>query len=211
METAIAANPSQNRVNITIITGWRGELIENFVDQLPTDFPALITTHPCPEWQQGNGASLLAVKERCRAPFNLLMSDHIFQPSLLSKLNNSAQPDCALSLAVDYNLSNPLVDLNDVTRVDCHNGTIVNIGKHLKDFTCFDTGCFYCTPDIFTALEKAQRDHNDYGISGAVKVLAEHKNARCVDVTGAMWIDVDTPQMLKKAEEIVPAMDQQPT
>lgn len=203
METAVAANSSHNRADISIITGWRGELIQTFIDHLPADFPARITTHPCPDWEQGNGASLLAVKKHCCAPFNLLMSDHIFEPSLLGKLNRSVQPDCALSLGVDYDLSNPLVDLEDVTRVDCHNGVIVDIGKHLKDFTCFDTGCFYCTPDIFDALEQAQRDHNDYGISGAVKVLAENENARCVDVTGAQWIDVDTPQMLKKAEEII--------
>lgn len=203
MEAAIAANTSGTDPHFSIVTGWQPGLIENFVRQMPADFPASVSTIHCPDWQKGNGASLLEMKNHLSEPFNILMSDHIFDPALLAKLNQTARPGTALSLAVDCNLENPLVDIDDVTRVLTSDGAIVNIAKHLQNYNAFDTGCFYCTPALFSALEQAQLQHNDFGISGAVKVLAGTGDARVIDVTGSRWIDVDTPQMLEKAAELV--------
>jgi asparagine synthase (glutamine-hydrolysing) len=45
-------------------------------------------------------------------------------------------------LNVDYNIDNPVVDLEDVTRVNCTSSEITNIGKVIRDYNAFDTGIF---------------------------------------------------------------------
>ena len=62
------------------------------------------------------------------------------------------EPD-TVTLAVDFNIAGSINDLDDVTRVKCSNGRIVNIGKVIRDFNAIDTGIFLCTPVIFDALE----------------------------------------------------------
>lgn len=203
MDSIIAAAPAGTLPDITLVTGWRPHLLETYVNRLPQDFGARVTTCFCPDWQKGNGASLLAARDNITGPFNVVMSDHIFEPALLERLNMMADSDMPVNLAVDYNLSNPLVDLDDVTRVECRDHAIVNIAKSLDRFNAFDTGCFYCTPQMFDALHQAARNKGDHGISGAVTLLAKQGKAHCIDVTGSSWIDVDTPQMFALARDML--------
>jgi len=61
--------------------------------------------------------------------------------------------------------------LDDVTRVMCSNGRIVNIGKVIREFNAIDTGVFLCTPVIFDA-PPGEPGGSDDSISGAMNVLA---------------------------------------
>jgi len=101
---------------------------------------------------------------------------------------------------VDGNRSNPLIDLEDVTRVKTEGGKIRDIGKNLKDYNGFDTGLFVCTPAIFDALERCEKETGDTSLSGAVRGLASSGRANAVDINGHFWIDVDDPEAFRRAE-----------
>lgn len=154
------------------------------------------------EWEKQNGISVLKARGVLSSPFFLLMSDHMFDDAILRqlKLNAIADDGRDVILAVDTRLeNNPLVDLDDVTRVLEDDGNIVDIGKHLSSYNAFDTGIFYCTPGIFAALEQSI-EQGDASLSGGIRVLAAKGKAGVMDIGDATWIDVDNEEMLEKAK-----------
>lgn len=77
-----------------------------------------------------------------------------------------------------------------------------HIGKVIRDFNCFDTGVFLCTPVMFEALSESQARGDD-SISGAMNVLAEWGKARVFDIGDKVWVDVDDPIAFGKAEMLL--------
>ncbi|CAN5124495.1 hypothetical protein BH18ACT5_BH18ACT5_12180 [soil metagenome] len=152
------------------------------------------------DFRQGNGLSALCAREHLQGErrFGLLMADHVFEPAMLSLLFNEEPDPDGVVLAIDRDTSNPLVDLNDVTRVSVSDGLVRIIGKGLEDYDGYDTGAFIATPAIFDALDEA-RASGDTSLSGGMQRLASASRLRAHDATGRMWIDVDTRSDLRKA------------
>ena len=103
-------------------------------------------------------------------------------------------------LATDANLSNPLVDLEDVTRVYEEQGFIRQIGKGIEHYNAFDTGIFLCTPGLFESLEISIRRDKDASLSGGIRILAESNLAMSKDIDNRFWLDVDDSRTYVKAE-----------
>ena len=66
--------------------------------------------------------------------FLLLMADHLFEPSLARALTTLELAKGEIALAVDGETRNPIVEMEDVTRVKVEAGKIRDIGKGLVDF-----------------------------------------------------------------------------
>jgi CDP-L-myo-inositol myo-inositolphosphotransferase len=134
------------------------------------------------------------------------MADHLFDPNLVRPLTTMTLGDGEVALMVDRNTRNPLVDMEDVTRVKVEDDgpmerkKIRDIGKGLADFNGFDTGIFLCSPAIFKALEQSKEKDGDTTLSGAVQVLAAAGHAKAIPSHG-FWIDVDDPAAFRKAEQ----------
>ena len=145
------------------------------------------------EYETGNGLSVMCARELLAAEprFALLMADHVFEPELLAGLFNEAPGPGEAVLAVDYDLSNPLVGLDDVTRVAASDGRVRAIGKGLDSYDGFDMGAFVCSPGVFDALEESAAS-GDTSLSGGMRLLAAADRLRAHDATGHSWIDVDT-------------------
>jgi len=108
--------------------------------------------------------------------------------------------DDEIALAVDQDLKNPMVDMDDVTRVMVRDGLIRNIGKGIEEYNCFDTGIFLCNPVLFSALEQSMRETGDDSLSGGVRILAGKGRVRAMPIDGKFWIDIDDPERYKQAE-----------
>jgi 1L-myo-inositol 1-phosphate cytidylyltransferase len=130
------------------------------------------------------------------------MCDHLVDPGILRSLMAAPREPDTVTLAVDFNIDCPLNDLTDVTRVQCREGKIVNIGKMIRDFNAIDTGVFLCYPTIFAALQESQ-SHGDDSISGGMNVLAQWDKARTFDIQGRFWVDVDDPRAFATAEALL--------
>jgi 1L-myo-inositol 1-phosphate cytidylyltransferase len=152
------------------------------------------------DWSRPNGHSVLTGAAAVgRERHLLMMADHLFDPALVAAV--IAAPAAALVLGVDRRLGNPLVDLDDVTRVRTAGDRIVAIGKHLPDYDCYDTGVFAVDGRFHDALRASVADGGAGSISAGVETLARNGQARVVDVGDAWWLDVDDPRALAQAED----------
>ncbi|HVO45460.1 MAG TPA: NTP transferase domain-containing protein [Steroidobacteraceae bacterium] len=185
-----------------VVTGYRGEEVRAALDAFSAREAIPVVHIVNEEWQRGNGVSVLKAKPYLDGPFLLTMCDHLVDPAILRGLMATTPAPDTVTLAVDFNIAGSINDPDDVTRVHCANGRIVRIGKVIREFNAIDTGCFLCTPVMFDALEASQAQGDD-SISGAMNVLAHRQQARVFDIQGRLWLDVDDPVSLDKAEELL--------
>jgi choline kinase len=185
--------------DFVVVTGYRASEMKEFLEKLSVRRNLKIDTVYNDDWQKENGLSVLKAKEHFEGQFVLMMSDHIFDASIIEKINEFPLNENEIVLAVDCNIDkNSLIDLEDVTRVKKEYDRIIDIGKNLKDYNAFDTGIFRCSPAIFSALEKSI-ECGDSTLSGGIRTLAIERKARVMDIGDSFWIDVDDENALQKA------------
>lgn len=188
----------------TVVTGHEGEALEAHLAQTARTYRLPITCVRTDDWSRPNGHSVLTGADRVGPERHLLMmADHLFDPALVARVIASAP--AALVLGVDRRLSNPLVDLDDVTRVRSDGERIVSIGKHLPDYDCYDTGVFAVDGRFHDALRRSIAGGGAGSISAGVEALAGSGEARVVDVGDAWWLDVDDPRALAQAKDALAA------
>jgi|CXWL01.1.fsa_nt_gi 1L-myo-inositol 1-phosphate cytidylyltransferase len=178
----------------TFVLGYLGQQIRTAVDNL----------HPCgmsirfvenPAFDEGNARSLWAARDAVDGPFLLAMADHLVEPSLVAKVTTQANGRCLL--AVEYAPSDD-ARRDEATLARVQDGRIVDLGKGIADWNALDTGVFWCTPGVFDAITPELRD----GEAGAVFAwLARAGKLDAVDVTGHRWLDVDTADDLRAADD----------
>lgn len=151
-----------------------------------------------PNWQKQNGVSLLTAAGKVSAPFFLAMGDHLFQSSILDEL--VAQSDSSrLNLAIDRKIGS-IFDLDDAMKVQTEDHLITAIGKKLENYNAIDTGIFLCPEIMFDYLRRALQD-GDCSLADGVRLMASEGKALAIDIGEAWWQDVDTPEMLARAEQ----------
>lgn len=151
-----------------------------------------------PNWQKQNGISLLTTAGKVRAPFFLAMGDHLFESSILEQL--VAHADLTrLNLAIDKKIDS-IFDLDDAMKVRTEDRLIVAIGKNLETYNAIDTGIFLCPEIVFDYLHRALKN-DDCSLADGVRLMAEDGKALAIDIGEAWWQDVDTPEMLARAEQ----------
>ena len=151
-----------------------------------------------PNWRKQNGISVLAAAGKVSAPFFLAMGDHLFEPSILSQLLVHADLG-KLNLAIDRKIA-AIFDLDDAMKVRTEGNQITAIGKNLADYDAIDTGIFLCPEIMFDYLSRARKD-DDCSLADGVRLMAEEGKAMAIDIGAAWWQDVDTPEMLARAQE----------
>ncbi len=183
-----------------VVSGYNGKQLRPFLDGLALSCNIAITHLINDDWEQDNGLSVLKAKQHLSEPFLLLMADHLSDPGILRALIKQPPNQGEITLAVDGNIANELVDLDDVTRVKHEHGKLVAIGKGLVDFNGFDTGLCLCTPALFGALERSAADQGDTSLSGGVRCLAGEGLVNVLGIDGRFWLDVDDPKALARGE-----------
>jgi 1L-myo-inositol 1-phosphate cytidylyltransferase len=186
----------------TIVTGHEAARLETFLTGLSERLGLPIATVRIADWDRPNGHSVLAGAASMTGDYLLTMSDHLFDPAIIRLL--LAAPAAALTLAVDRDLANPLLDMDDATKVALGpDGAILRIGKTLENFDAIDTGLFRATPALAKAIKAAVADGGAGSLSEGVQRLAERGEALTVEIKGARWLDVDDPIALAKAEKML--------
>ncbi|MHA6722492.1 phosphocholine cytidylyltransferase family protein [Sphingomonas sp. RS2018] len=185
----------------TVVTGHEGDWLEAFLADHAVATGLSVRTVRIADWSTPNGHSVLAGAEGLDGDYLLTMADHLLDPAMVRSLIARGPAGAALVLAVDRDLANPLVDLDDVTKVATDaEGRIVAIGKTIPAYDAFDTGLFLATPALADAIRAAMARGASGSLSDGVQALAADGRAATHDVTGCGWIDVDDPAALAKAE-----------
>jgi 1L-myo-inositol 1-phosphate cytidylyltransferase len=194
IERVIRAAAAGGASAFTVVTGHEAARVEAFLATL-ADLP--IGTVRVADWDLPNGHSVLAGACRIHGDYLLTMADHLFDPAIVGAL--IAAPPAPLLLAVDRDLANPLLDMDDATKVETRaDGAIVRIGKILERFDAVDTGLFRATPALAAAIGAGGGS-----LSEGVQRLADQGKTMTLNVTGMRWLDVDDPVALAKAEAML--------
>jgi choline kinase len=191
--------------DVYVVIGFNGEKVRNALTAAKKSLGVNIHFIQNDDWEEPNGLSVLKARGHIEGSFFLMMSDHIFDVETFKKMALDPMERHAVKLAVDLRLEdNPLVDLEDVTKVRMDPATenILEIGKTIEPYNAFDTGLFRCTPELFDALETSIRK-GDASLSGGMKVLASDGRAGVMDIGDSFWIDVDNEEMMEKAETLL--------
>lgn len=190
IERVIRSAAEGGATSFIVVTGREADRVETFLATL-TAFP--IETVRVSDWDLPNGNSVAAGAALIEGEYLLMMADHLFDPAIVRRLIDA--PMAPLTLAVDRDLANPLLDMDDATKVETGaDGTILRIGKALESFDAIDTGLFRAAPALAEALQGGG------SLSEGVQRLADRSAAATLDATGLFWLDVDDPAALAKAE-----------
>jgi len=185
---------------VLIVSGYLGERLREwaprYTERLSVSFVQNSAYH------RPNGLSLLCAETHARAPFLLVMADHVFEVDTLDRFLAQAG-DRESILAVDRRVD-AVFDASDATRVVTENGRLRDIGKHLTRFDAIDTGIFLLGPGIFPAL-RASEQAGDGSLSDGIARFAAAYGMDTWDIGDDPWIDVDTPLALAEAERLVRA------
>jgi 1L-myo-inositol 1-phosphate cytidylyltransferase len=202
IEHVIRRAAAGGATRILVVTGHEAERLEGFLAELQMRLALPIGWERVEDWTLANGHSVLAGAAAMNGPYLLSMSDHLFDPAIVAGL--LARPASGVTLAVDRNLSGPLLDIDDATKVEVANdGRIVRIGKALENYNAIDTGLFLASSELAEAIRAVIQAGGSGSLSEGVQRLAESGRAQTMDVGSARWIDVDSPEMLALAEPLI--------
>ncbi|MCP4155458.1 MAG: NTP transferase domain-containing protein [bacterium] len=202
IERVIATVTDAGITDFLVVIGYNGNKIRERLTAYSKKHPVSIDFIENPEWEKPNGISVLCARQKINEPFFLLMSDHLVDVSIIKDLHAEGINDGEVKLAVDWRIeNNPLVDIDDVTKVQVENNRISAISKKIPRYNAFDTGIFLCTPALFDALEQSIANGNA-SLSGGILVMAEKQNALTFDIGDRNWLDVDDDAAFARAEKI---------
>ncbi len=203
IERTIATAQQAGVTEFYVTTGYAADRVEAFLSEVSRRRRVSITPIRNPDWELGNGLSLLAARDRLDEPFLLHMADHVLDQAVLDRILSEPLDDGEVILAADFGVDqNHLIDINDVTKVLTDDHRLVEIGKQLGTYSAFDTGAFLCSPRIFGAAEESVKA-GDRSVSGAIRCLAMRGKAKVIDVRDHRWVDIDTPHDLQNAERLL--------
>jgi choline kinase len=180
---------------ILVVTGFRADRVAAQAEAVSRGDVEVVYNAA---WQRANGLSLLACRRHVSSSFALMMSDHLFDTSILADLMSLDLPAGSVSLAVDPKIDS-IFDLDDATKVRINGGRIAEIGKGLERYNAVDCGLFACTPAIFEALASVAAERGDCSLSEGMAVIGARERFLPFDIGSRWWQDVDTPEMLQAA------------
>jgi choline kinase len=186
-----------------VVTGYREELVRDALRRTPGGLAPRFVSNG--EYWRRASSSLAAARESCGSqPFLLLMSDHAVDASLIQRLleQGAGHASAGCGVAADYG-PRPAHYVDEATKLQvAPDGRVTGIGKTVTGWQALDAGAFYCTPEVWAALDAVGHDAD---ISDVFGWLAIRGRLRAADITGSFWYDIDTGEDLAAAEALVRA------
>jgi len=144
--------------------------------------------------------SVYLALNRVGNPFLIIMSDHIFENSMLMDLI-SHESDKAFTVCLDRNPSRS--EAMEGLKLHLVDGRVIKAGKDITPRYGIDTGLILCREKARKYIEEAIRNKGPKAkISDALNLAALDGEVDYVDVTGRLWKDIDTPDDLVKARRM---------
>jgi len=206
LELGVRQANAAGAAKVVVVTGHEAERLEAGLPALAQRAGIEVVAARVADWSKPNGWSVIAGAERIAGDYLLMMSDHIFSGSILTRLARQGGADRGVTLAIDRRCDNPLVDPDDATwvRLDAR-GFIAAIGKTIAPYDAVDCGAFLATPELADAIRAAIAEGRAGSLSEGMQKLADAGRAATMDVGQAWWLDVDDPRAHALAEAQAPA------
>ena len=136
--------------------------------------------------------------------FLLLMSDHIFEPEILRRLLLKGGAS-AFTLCLDRNP--PWEKIEEGLKVVVRDGRVEQVGKQAPPYYGVDTGLFYCSAGARKIVDETISEIGPKAtVADALRRAIREGQVDYVDVTGLLWMDIDTPEELSEARKMLPGI-----
>jgi 1L-myo-inositol 1-phosphate cytidylyltransferase len=179
---------------VHVVVGHRGDQIRDrllSMDRYGLDVGVVYN----PRFSSPNGSSLAAARNVVSArPFLLVMADHLLSAEAIRRMLG-ASFEFAVGLDCTDLSSERLDDATKVLLDD--EGRVCAFGKRLPRWHGVDAGIFRCTQSVFAVIDAVGCASE---LSTIMTAVAAERPFHAVDLTGAFWLDVDTPRDLEEAE-----------
>lgn len=182
-----------------VVTGYEGECLEKF---LKLHRPDVITARN-PHYQDGSILSIETALPYIHGNFLLMNADHIYPRGMMQKI---VSEQAGLTAICDFDrtlgVDDMKVKLSDTKK-------LLRIKKTLEDFDCGYIGMTYCDAGSLAnykgSIASTRKILGDTSnVEAALGRLAEEGHgANICDTTGHKWLEVDTPEDLKFAENFI--------
>jgi 2-aminoethylphosphonate-pyruvate transaminase len=196
------------RVGLTV--GWQGALLRRRVQEICESepaggVPAEIVYFDNAHWEKPNGLSVQVARRFVDEPMLLLMADQIAAPALCERFAKLPTSSGNTVLGIDRELSR-VFDIDDATKValteEGASGLRVSrMGKELTEYEAVSTSLFVMAPSLLACMDALREPSLTQGVGEA----ARRGLVDALDVTGAVWQDVDSAEMRLHAEWLLRA------
>ncbi len=163
------------------------EKLKEFLEK--NNFKHTLLLNPYPE--RGNGYSLYLARKYVSERFILVMSDHVYEEEFIKEALKGR------GAIVDK--EGKFINKEEATKVRINENRVVDIGKKLKKYDAVDTGFFIFEPRIFKTIEEISKEKESFEL---VEIIKRAK-PKVTEVNGFFWMDIDTPQDIKKARKLL--------
>lgn len=205
LELGVRQARAAGAARVVVVTGHEAERLEAALPALAERAGIPVVARRVEDWSKPNGWSVIAGAEAISGDYLLMMSDHIFSGSILSRLARQGAADRGVTLAIDRRCDHPLIDPDDATWVKLDGrGFIAAIGKTIPAYDAVDCGAFLATPELAGAIRAAIAEGKAGSLSEGMQKLADAGRAATMDIGDAWWLDVDDPRAHALAEEQAP-------
>ena len=190
----------------TIVTGFGASLVDDELRRsCPAGFDARTLENPLYATSD-NLVSCLAARGAMDRDFLLVNGDTLFQPGIASRLVASRPAPLAMAVA-----TKPSYDADDM-KVQVATGRVCRVGKDLHAGETDGEAIGLCLmrgegPRLFVdSLERIASEPGGESrwYLSAINVLAGLAKVEAVSINGFDWIEIDYPQDLVRAREVIP-------
>jgi 1L-myo-inositol 1-phosphate cytidylyltransferase/CDP-L-myo-inositol myo-inositolphosphotransferase len=142
----------------------------------------------------------LALKKFGMNSFLLLMSDHIYEKSVVEEVLSSGSTT-AFTVCLDKKPS--LAEAEEGLKIVLNDQRVADADKKALPRHGIDTGVILCREKSKIYIERAIEEFGHKAtIADALKLAAADNEVDYVDVTGKLWKDIDTPEDLVKGRSV---------
>jgi len=194
LERTIATVRAAGVGRVIVVVGHAKEAVAEFLEQRALDVELVENER----FSVGNGSSAVAGGTVAGERFLLMMCDHLVEPAVIGRMIA-----CRAPFAVAVDREPMFCEVDEATKVQVAGGAVITVARELEQWDAVDAGIFVCDRSVLDAAERALAAGE--GTWNAVKRqwIAEGRRLDVVDVTGAFWIDVDTPADARRAERLI--------
>ncbi len=163
--------------------------LKEFVKKNKIKAKIVINKYP----ERENGYSLYLLKDYIEdgEKFIVFMGDHLYEKDFLMEAINGE------GLIVDE--IGKYIDKDEATKVYYENGKVLKIGKNLEKYNAYDTGFILIDKNFLKFAIELERKKEKITISEIVEIA----KLDIFPVSGYFWIDLDTLEDVKKADNFL--------
>jgi len=194
LERAVRTLRMAGVMRVIVVVGHAAQLVERFVYERRLDVELVENA----DFLRGNGSSALVGGRAAGGRFLVTMADHIVDEAALVQV-----VACPSRLAVAVDSDPRYCDVAEATKVRLDGRRVVDIGHGLERFDAVDAGMLVCDADLLQIAERSLAEGGESWNAVKRRCIAEGYQVEAVDLEGAFWIDVDTPQEARRAERLL--------